>query len=285
MIIVDLQQGTPEWLEWRKSRVMASDMPIICGHRGEKEIDYLYLRKRGELNRTFVNDAMREGIAKEPVARKLFEAKNGVNMKPTVIASDKVEWAGASLDGLDDSRQVMIEIKCPKTSTDHVYALERIVPDHYMPQLQWQLFCSGLDRMEYVSYQPEAEVPYVQFTVKKDKYIIEEILEKGKWFMECVKDGVSPIEEVWIEDHVRYTKCERLLMLMDEKEKIEKGIESIRKDLIFSFDGKRAKSTHLMFTPVETKGNIQYNQIPELAGVDLDKFRSPSYTKWVVRRV
>jgi len=109
---------------------------------------------------------MREGLRLEPIARELFAIQNGIEMFPRVVVND---WAMASLDGMSECGKYIVEIKCPGEK-DHLLALQGKIPEHYYPQLQHQLYVTGLQSIFYYSFDGTDGVTIV---VKRDDAYIE----------------------------------------------------------------------------------------------------------------
>ncbi len=172
--IVDLQQGTKEWLEWRSQGIGASDAPAIMGENPWKSADYLLREKCGGMNRNFKNAAMARGIALEPEARKSYETKVGILVNPACLQNVEHEWQRASVDGLAVDGSVVVEIKCGervyrKTSTSGA------VPHYYYGQLQHILSVTGLSAIDFYCYLPgRAEV---HLSVPRDNLYIKRLLD------------------------------------------------------------------------------------------------------------
>jgi hypothetical protein len=64
---------------------------------------------------------------------------------------------------------------------------------------------------------------------------------------------------------------------MKEDEELEK---ICREGLIYLSNGKSSKGCGISLTKVFKKGNIDYSKIPELKGVDLEKYRKPIQESW-----
>ena len=106
---------------------------------------------------TYQNETMTRGIELEPEARKMYEEMNGVEIEQVgfVIPDEENkyhEWIGVSPDGMNGSG--MIEIKCPKKSTHLYYIQKNVLPSEYKHQVQGQLFVTGLEYCDFISYYP-----------------------------------------------------------------------------------------------------------------------------------
>ena len=110
--VVNLQQGTIEWLEWRNNGIGASDAPVIMGENPWKSPADLLLEKLGTAKKFEGNAAMARGTALEPEARKRYEAISKICVAPACRQSNKHNWQRASIDGLAASGNTVVEIKC-----------------------------------------------------------------------------------------------------------------------------------------------------------------------------
>jgi len=184
MPAIHLEQGSNEWLEYRKSKIMATDISVILGNNPWKKKLELWEEKLGLRPPTQLNAAMKRGQDLEPEARKLASDFIGIDFEPCVYQSDKFPWLAASLDGISINikEPYVLEIKCPKEFT-HVDATNDIIPGYYIDQIQTQLLVTGASICYYFSYRPEyKEKPYAIIPVHKDPEKQAEIIEKGQEF-------------------------------------------------------------------------------------------------------
>jgi len=110
--IVNLQQGTREWLAWRRRGIGTSDAPTIMGENPWKSTEYL-LQEKCEGRRCGSNAAMAKGMELEPVARERYESKIGISVVPACLQSVKYEWLRASVDGLATDGNTIYPVKSP----------------------------------------------------------------------------------------------------------------------------------------------------------------------------
>lgn len=192
MHLVKLQQRTKSWLEWRKTKIMASDAPIITGASKFKTVQELYNEKIKCYECT-PNPYMKRGIDLEPVALKEFEKETGLIMFPVVGMHDKEDWMAASFDGMTIEEDLIVEIKCPGKK-DHNEAILGMIPDKYFPQIQHQIYVSGLDFAYYYSFDGEKGIV---LEVKRDEEFIEKMIAKEKEFWHCLQalQPPTPISE------------------------------------------------------------------------------------------
>ena len=139
MKIISLAQGSQEWLDWRKTRITATDASVIMGVNPFKNVSTLWKEKLDIVAAPTANERMLRGQELEPVARQLFIEETGIDVEPLVVESDEFYWMGASLDGINDTRKIIIEIKCPSSDT-HLLAVDGSIRPYYMVQMQHQLY-------------------------------------------------------------------------------------------------------------------------------------------------
>src|SRR5271170_7079883 len=142
-----LVQNTPEWEEMRKTKVGASDAPVIMEVSPYKT-PYQLWQEKLSLATSKQNYAMQRGHEMEPMARAAFEELTGLMVTPMVKFHPLHAWMMASLDGVDVSGQNIAEIKCAGKE-DHEIALSGQIPEKYFPQLQHQLEVCQLEMAYY----------------------------------------------------------------------------------------------------------------------------------------
>jgi hypothetical protein len=139
--------------------VLARLKPKKEGQRGEPakvRQDYLLQlvteRLTGEPTSSFVNQAMQWGIDNEAFARERYIAETGHAVTLVGFVRHPELMAGASPDGVI-GMEGLVEIKCP-TSTTHVETLRSGMDEFHLPQIQGQLWITGADWCDFVSYDP-----------------------------------------------------------------------------------------------------------------------------------
>jgi len=181
--IVNLKQGTKEWLEWRSQGIGASDAPTIMGENPWKTAAYLLQEKCGETNTDFKNRAMERGIELEPEARKSYETKVGIRVNPACLQSAKHEWQRASVDGLAANGSAVVEIKCGE-SVYRKASTSRTVPDYYYGQLQHILAVTNLPSIDFYCYLPGR--PGVHLLIPRHDRYIKRLLDAEYLFWQKI---------------------------------------------------------------------------------------------------
>jgi putative phage-type endonuclease len=187
--LVDLQQGTAEWLAWRHKGIGASEASTIMGENRFESPSELLKQKRGPvILDSFQNEAMALGTKLEPEARKLYIATTGNAVRPVCIQSFKYDWFRASLDGLSTNHDAVVEIKCGASSYRRV-SQSHTIPSYYYGQVQHILAITELDSLDFWCYWPEN--PPVLLPVKRNEPYIERLLRKELEFWNLVTLGNS----------------------------------------------------------------------------------------------
>lgn len=162
--VIELEQNTKEWLKFRRDKIGASDAAAIMGSSSWSTPWKLWLDKIMEKDIP-MNPAMKRGHDLEPIARSAFEQMSGTNVMPVTVQSKEYPWMIASLDGMDFEGSLAVEIKCPGEQDHMIASIEERCPDKYYPQLQHQMYVTGLKEIIYFSFDGATGV---MFGVKAD---------------------------------------------------------------------------------------------------------------------
>ena len=193
-IIETCEQGSAEWLTMRLGKVTASRVgDVLSKGRGnspsQKEKSYMMEliaeTLTGQSKPFFENDAMRWGTETEPQARSMYEINNDFVTVKEVAFIELNEFIGVSPDGLVGDNG-LLEIKCPTTTTQINRALSDNYSSDYKAQIQMQLWISGRDWCDFVSFDPrlDCEASYLQQRVMRDEEYIKEMQDKVFAFVE-----------------------------------------------------------------------------------------------------
>jgi putative phage-type endonuclease len=168
-------QGTAEWKAARYGNVGASQVCNViakiksgeaAARRNFKAQCVAELLSGVPCEDGFTSAEMLWGVDNEPFARAAYEISRGVMVdKCGFIFHPTVERSGASPDGLVGA-DGLLEIKCPKTATHIQYLLAGRVPTDYVPQMQWQMACTGRPWNDFASYDPRMP-EHLQLFVKR----------------------------------------------------------------------------------------------------------------------
>lgn len=276
-----MEQGSVEWHNLRNRSIGASDSPVILGVSPWNTPYSLFLQKQGKILQKD-NPNMARGRLLEEEARQLYIKMTGVFVSPDVRFSNVYDWMICSLDGISKDNSTMVEIKTANR-LDHSNAEMGIIPEKYMPQLQHQMFVCELDRMHYFSFNGQAGVIVEVF---RDDAFIEKMIEKEKAFYQCMvtntppplcdRDYVEKTDSAWAIAALEYTAA------VAEQKAAEARVEACKARLAQMADGKPCMGAGIKMSKVSRVGAVDYGKIPDLIGVDLEKYRKAGSEYWRV---
>jgi putative phage-type endonuclease len=160
MKIVDIIQGSPEWLAWRAGSdlkegfaITATAAAAIAGTSQFMSAHRLWLEMTGRTQPKAITAFMLTGIKMEPRARELYELQKRELYPARCIQSEKFPWVRASLDGLSLLVDRALEVKCPGLKS-HLEACKGKIIRGYYDQMQWQMLSSdkNIEVVDYTSY-------------------------------------------------------------------------------------------------------------------------------------
>lgn len=195
LITLDCEQGSEEWLAARLGIPTATGFENIVTATGKKSASYIkYMAELIEESilgggDTFKSGFMERGNQLEPQARAAYEFLTG---------NDVIQVGGVYLnenrdvmvspDGLIPSLKKGLEIKCPKMSTHIRYLLEGGVPAEYVIQVQANLWVTGYETWDFVSYCPEYQKQTIYlFTAARDEKLMKAFDEHIPKFVKTLK--------------------------------------------------------------------------------------------------
>lgn len=277
--------GTQEWLDIRRTLITATDMVVLMGaHKWGKTPRILYEQKLNGQG-DYLNGAMARGMYLEEEARVAFEELTGHRVEPEFVISDDYVWACASLDGYN-SEGVIVEIKSA-CKEDHTEALEGKVPDHYYPQIQWQMVVTGKKSAYYMSYHPGQEQKCAIVKCELDEEYAKRMIQKGQEFLQCLRDEIFPDLEaadcVPIEEEAFLEDEKKLANLMMQHDEVKEEMATLKERLFAQCKGHKSRGHLLAFTPCSRKGEVEYSKIPALQGIDLEEYRKSPVNFWRVK--
>jgi putative phage-type endonuclease len=288
MKFINLEQGSPEWLEYRKLHANASEADIIMNcappwqtPRTWSELD-LYKKGKLSISSNWFGDKMKsEGHRKEPIARQVAGEALGCHLIPAVVEEEGLSQVplSASLDafGTDmDGKTVKVEIKCPQSETSKVWADETI-PEYYQWQMIHQDLVCPTDRSYFMVYLPPNKYRLIPVSSTPEQR--QQLLEAWEkfWFSEIKPDWI----EVDLKTEPAYLAAK--LIFVQAELALEKAKKAVIKEA--SALGNKVRSRRIEVQTITRKGSVDYKKIPELKGVDLDQYRGKDSEYTTVRSI
>lgn len=206
MNVVNVEQGSPEWLAVRAGKVTASRAGDLMdrtkkGGSGAARIDYLHEllteRLTGIPARRYVTQAMQWGLDNEAMARRAAAFEIDADIEPVgFVLHPRLEGVGASPDGLvhdADGEVGLIQIKCPTTKV-HVASLTgKGIDATYVWQMQMELACTGLGWCWFVSFDPRLpdHLQLHREKVTRDEELISSLEAEAELFLHELEDMIE----------------------------------------------------------------------------------------------
>lgn len=283
--IIDLNQNSQQWLDWRRGKIGASDAPAIMGVSKFKTPLQLWEEHvYGKSQETTF--AMQKGKEDEIIARLQFNLESSSFYDPTCIQSKKHPWMIASLDGWDAAPKGgmprILEIKSPGVE-DHRTAITGKIPDHYYPQLQHQMMVSEEARAIYFSFRDGMGVKII---VEKNEEYCQSLLKKEEEFYEMLNSFKAPEatdrDIVEVKDDTALILARSYRAVQSKLDDLLKEKEEIKEALIKSAGHPRANIGGVKVRRDLMRGRVDYDKIEVLKEIDLEQYRKPSQMIWKV---
>jgi predicted phage-related endonuclease len=174
----------------RRLFIGGSDARTIMGH-DEGALIRLWREKRGEIEPEDLsgNLIVQFGIVTEDLNRRWFERETGRQLAhvQTFLRHPKLEWMGATLDGVVREERAVFEAKfmLPWSFTEEAAA------EKHMPQLQHNMLVTGA-RRAYLSILTGGG-KWVVIEVDADPVYQTVLLQVERIFWRCVNTGEVPV--------------------------------------------------------------------------------------------
>lgn len=293
-----MEQRTQEWFEQRKSRITGSRVGAILGlSPWQKPADVMRAMVReyhGAETEFTGNPATDHGNNNEQRAMLAFMRESGLEVEQCGFFAYG-ELMGASPDGLTSDGGVL-ELKVPFGLRNEQAAQFKPLADqpHYACQVQMEILAAGRTHAYFAQYVAPKGDPLSHDYVP-EQISIERVEADPEWIDRNLP-AISAFYALYVEElnnpeHleplrvvIETPEAGMLLVELDDIRKRNKADEAREKELLAELvkmaGEKDAMINGRPLTRVDRVGNVQYAKIPELAGVDLEKYRGKGSTFW-----
>lgn len=265
--------GTPEWHELRRSHIGCSELAALFGVSPWMSRKQLYALKKGEYE-VKDNEYMARGRALEPQALAQYNKENQLELKPMVLKSKHCKLI-ASMDGYDTYRQCGVEIKCMSKDKHLEFKNTEVIPEHYIWQLQGQLFVTGAIYIDFYSYYQDENGnvdAYAKRTVAEEKY--QKVIRKE---VERFWDAYNDRREITTYPTTQSKTLQKLLTEYKKAtyqiRKLEAEQAKLREEIDKFPKPKQGSWIGVDYYYADRIGPVDYKAIPELQGVNLSAYR------------
>jgi putative phage-type endonuclease len=206
VILETATQRDADWYAARLGKATASRFKdaiaaLKSGAPAQAQRDYLtelvVERLTQQPIQRFQNAAMTWGTEQEPAARAAYERITGRIVEETGFVAHDTLMAGCSPDGLVDW-DGLIEIKCPWGTANHIETLLNGMPAEHMPQVQGQMWITGREWCDFVSYDPRmpAELQLHVQRIQRDEAFIADLERRVTSFLAEVGTQVEALRRL-----------------------------------------------------------------------------------------
>lgn len=280
MTLIDLEQGSPEWLEWRKGRVCASEIAAImdcCPYQTGYE---LWERKTGRAAATKAHRGMALGHAAEVEVRAWLNEHTKREYRPVCVESDSDPRFAASLDAWCEDGIAEIKLVNAQIAAD--LARGEPIPRHHWLQMQWQMYVTGFKSCLYV-YR-NADLTTVR-NVVADEAIQAVMGREALKFLSCVENDAAwekterDVYELQAGEDLEYEYLCALEILDDQKQ----VVEALKHKLASTMRHRTERGTRLKLSTVERRGAVDYDAmlkyLAERHGIDESDLDTEAWRK------
>jgi len=218
---------------------------------------------------------MLRGVHLEPAARAAYEARTGLVMQPVVLVAEG--GYSCSLDGLTLGGERLLEVKCPVRGRDSTLweaVTAGKLPDHYQWQVQHQLMVSN------------AEVADVWVFDGSEGILLEVVPDRGAWTTLCegwdrfweylVTKTPPPLSKGDVRGRSDPEWAAAAAHYLDLKffaDGAQRALAEAKDRLVALTSHTSETGAGVTVTRYWKAGAISYKAIPELQGVDLERYR------------
>ncbi len=281
--IVNHEQGSAAWLAFRKGKLSASKASTIMGFSPYQTPFSLWEEELGLREPQTSSPHMQRGLDIEDAARDWFHSETFTVVKPAVVQHSTTPAFIASLDGMSNDGEVILEIKNNRKEL-HELARKGEVCDMHKTQMMHQMYVCDLQDCYYLSYR---EGDPLLLKVKRDNDFITDMVAKELEFKQKVDDLIPPeLSERDYEDLSHDRELEKDIVLYNTdlralnflKERLERKKSAIMERI----GNKNAKGTGWKVTKYTRQGNVNYDAILSHYKIDtnVEQFRKPSSTSY-----
>lgn len=191
--VIDLVQGTDEWLAWRDLGVTATDSIVLQGVSPYKSRWRLWAEKTGYCRPVDLskNPNVIKGVKFEDAARQAAEIQMDDFLIPICVQSKRWGWLRASLDGVNSNGEP-VELKNPSQKVWDQIQQEGVNNEHYkMYRVQVLHQMLALEAMTgWLLFHNNGEL--ITFEINADREAMNSILKESLEFYQQVTQNIEP---------------------------------------------------------------------------------------------
>jgi hypothetical protein len=192
---LELEQGSPEWLQAKLGVISASNISKVLAKKGSDTrngylaelVAQVCTQQMEELNAK----ALEFGKVNEIAARAAYEFESGNVIETVGFIYGPDKRTGCSPDGMVTKLNKGVEIKVPYTSRVFIefLAMGKIKKEYFL-QCQFSLWVTGFSTWDFVNFNPRMKKNMLHYiTIERDE-------ETMKLFDEAIPEFVQEMDEL-----------------------------------------------------------------------------------------
>jgi len=260
-----LVQGSPEWHTWRTKGIGASEISAIIGADIYGSTPYsTWLVKTKRAKGFEGNSFTIHGQETEGKARARYELVTMEDMPPACATHPTYNVCISSLDGISADGKLILELKCPISSGTIDSAVAGKVPDHYWPQVQYQLAVTGAEKCHFFVYHEQTgthALVEVLPDVKYQGFLIAQALEF--WEKYILTDTPPPLTDKDVKEIVDHPELEAICKsIVEGKDRLsKKELDSLKKIAVELSGHPKFKYGKVQISTVNRSGVFSFHKL------------------------
>lgn len=269
--ILQVRQGSPEWLAERANRIGGSDANVLMDASPYLTPFQLWQIKLGKRPKP-EGWAMGRGHLLEPIIMERYQAVSGHLVDPVVMVAAN-DWQITSLDGRTIDGDRVVEAKNLDRENFELLRDQRILPAKYVPQVIHNLGVSGAAVLDFVAYN-EALDEFEILEVSPDTAYFAKLTAAEAEFRDCLltqlppamvdRDVVERDDPVWI---AKALEWERAKVKVEEA---EASLEKLREDMIVLAGEQNSRGGGVIVTFASRKGNVNWQSLAKAYSIPVE---------------
>lgn len=300
MHVIDLAQGGPEWLAWRRQGVTASDATTLTGRNPTIAATpwRLWMEKKGKLTHDDAQASypVRRGREAESTVREWLERRSGDILLPLCGEYEAWPVLRASFDGVT-SAGVPVEIKVPLDGG--FLDVEGLAESssryrRYYPQVQAQIAVADQDHgilvFAEVRRGPGGNMEVTdarEFIVRRDQSFIDDMIRKAEEFWELVETDREPAKSpgsdsyepsggdiaIWRDAASKIEEADRLIKAYEAQITWAKAQREEAQTQLLNLMGSYANASFegMTVNRFHRRGHVDYEAMLKSLGVAVDQ--------------
>ena len=298
MKVINFEQGTNEWLNWREGGITATDCTVILGVSKYKTPLQLWEEKTGKSQPEDIsnNPHVRRGNRLEPVARKAIERQLDSELQVICGEHDDLSILRASFDGVD-SNGIPHEIKCPSNLVFDEVSMFREESETfkmYSTQVRYQAIVADASHgwLHFYRETEDGEGELLSFKITltaEDQALVEGAMA----FWELIQSDTAPahdpkrdvmdsneeIDSLFEDIKERKLQIDAFKLQISQLEALNKEAQAELETCMGENMKLASSDGSVALTRFERKGTVDWNKLAKDVGIadsKIEEFRKPT---------